>query len=353
MASLSQLTKKLIADPDSLSESDIDRALTLILKDETIHELQIAAFLASSRATRRDHTPDYIATAVANLKKEAKVINSAPSDATFVDIVGTGGDGKDTFNVSTTSAIVAAGTGLVRVAKHGGPSSTSPSGASDLLAHLGVDLNKVNNNSAGKLLAESEFVYMSGPVFHPVLARVKPIRKNLGIPTIFNLVGPLLNPASIRARVLGVYTPSLGKTYAEAARRLFPNTRALVVCGAEGLDEISPAGPTHVWELTTSGEIKEFRIDPETDFGLSLHSLQDVASGTPKQNADLVHELVNNKLPQGHPIRDYVLLNTAGLLYVSGVASTFKEGVALANKSIDEGGAQRALGKFVSAIEKL
>lgn len=353
MASLSQLTRKLIDNPKQFSESDIDRALTLILKDETIHEVQIAAFLASSRATNRDHTPEFLATAVSNLKKEAKIIRSAPYDATFVDIVGTGGDGHDTFNVSTTSAIIAAGTGLVKVAKHGGPASTSASGASDLLTHLGVDLNKVNDASVGQLLAESEFVYMSGPVFHPVLARVKSIRKNLGIPTIFNLVGPLLNPASVRARVLGVYTPSLGRTYAEAARRLFPNTRALVVCGAEGLDEISPAGPTHVWELAASGEITEYVAHPTPDFGLPIHTLEEVASGTPKQNADLVYQLVNNKLCRGHPIRDYVLLNTAGLLYISGEARSFKEGVELANESIDEGGAKRALEKFVSAIEKL
>jgi len=181
---------------------------------------------------------------------------------------------------------------------------------------------------------------------------MKPIRKNLGIPTVFNLVGPLLNPLNVKARVLGVYTPSLGRVYAEAVKSLFPGSRALVVCGYEGLDEISPAGKTHVWELEVSGDIKEYSLSPE-EFGLASHSLSTVASGSPDENASTVRDLVDGQLPEGHPILDYVLQNTAALLYVSGSASSFRNGVEIARESITSGGAKRALDKFVAAVKTL
>lgn len=348
--SLSAITKKLIQDK-SLPAEDIDTALNLILRTD-VNELQTAAFLVSARATGLDHTPLFIATTVANLAKEAKKFETL-TDTEFLDIVGTGGDGRNTFNVSTTSAIVAAGINGVNVAKHGGPASTSTSGASDLLSQLGVDLSSVNDITVPKLLAENDFVYMSGPVFHPIMAKVRTLRKNLGIPTVFNLVGPLLNPAPVRARVLGVYMPSLGRTYAEAAKLLFPNTPTLVVCGAEGLDEISPAGETFVWELNSSGDIKEYTVTPSKDFGLSEHPLSEVASGTPTENAKTVYDLVESKIKEGNPIRDYVLLNTAALLYIAGAAPDFKAGVKLANESIDNGGAAKALINFKESVKQL
>jgi len=352
--SLNVITKKLIGDPSSLTPAEIDDALTAILLDDNVHELQVAAFIVAARATNRDHTPDFIATTVANLRRHARKVVPLPGTETneYADIVGTGGDGQNTFNVSTTSAIVAAGTGKLKVAKHGGPASTSMSGASDLLTHLHVDLSKVTDISTPELLKDNDFVYMSGPVFHPILAKMKPIRKNLGIPTVFNLVGPLLNPLNVKARVLGVYTPSLGRVYAEAVKSLFPGSRALVVCGYEGLDEISPAGKTHVWELEVSGDIKEYSLSPE-EFGLASHSLSTVASGSPDENASTVRDLVDGQLPEGHPILDYVLQNTAALLYVSGSASSFRNGVEIARESITSGGAKRALDKFVAAVKTL
>lgn len=352
---LSQYTRKLIADPDSLSEADIADALDLILHSEDATDVEVAGFLTAARATHRDHKEDFIAAAVANLLEASmkfQLDDAVREQHTFLDIVGTGGDGKDTFNVSTTSAIVVAGTGAVRVAKHGGPASTSASGASDLLSHLDVDLSRVTHETAPALLQANSFTYMNGPVFHPILARVKPVRKQLGIPTIFNLVGPLLNPAPISARVLGVYTPSLGRTYAEVARRLFPGKPALVVCGAEGLDEVSPAGETYLWHLLPDGTIQESVISP-LDFGIPLHPLSEVAGGTPAQNAELVRQLVDNKLPAHHPIRDYVLLNSAALLYASGAVQEFKDGVAAADASITSGGAKEALRAFVAAVSSL
>lgn len=347
---LGQYTSKLIDDPESLTESDIDEALNLILHSEETSDIAVAGFLVAARATNRDHREDFIATTVKNLLKEAKKFEPN-NEEEFLDIVGTGGDGKNTFNVSTTSAIVVAGTGLVKVAKHGGPASTSSSGASDLLSNLDIDLSKVTHEKMPDLLS-NDFTYMSGPVFHPILARVRDVRKQLGVPTIFNLVGPLLNPAPIKARVLGVYTPSLGRTYAEAARRLFPNKPALVVCGAEGLDEISPAGDTFIWHLLPDGTIEEKVINPEY-FGLPLHSLEEVAGGTPQENADIVKKLVNNELSDNDAIKDYVLLNSAALLYASGVVSSFEDGIIAANDSIKNGGAKKSLESFTHAVKLL
>lgn len=353
--SLSRYTKKLVADPDSLTEEDISNALHLILHSAETSDIEIAGFLAAARATHRDHKEDFIAAAVASLREESMkfdVDNEIRAASVLLDIVGTGGDGKDTFNVSTTSAIVVAGTNKVKVAKHGGPASTSASGASDLLTNLDINLSLVTNETAGDLISGNAFTYMNGPVFHPILAKVKPVRKLLGVPTIFNLVGPLLNPAPIDARVLGVYTKDLGLTYANVAKKLFPGKPAFVVCGAEGLDEISPAGDTYVWHLLPNGTIKAFTINPK-DFGLPLHTLTEVAGGSPKQNADLVNKLVNNELPVGNPIRDYVLLNSAALLYASGVVPSFKAGVEEADKSLTSGGAKAALEAFKSSVSAL
>lgn len=344
--------KKLDTDPKSLSADDIYEALDIILNSSAVPDVQISGFLIGSRIVSRDHEVDFIHTAVSRLQKDAcKIDRSKLGGKMFVDIVGTGGDGKNTFNVSTTAAIVAAGMGM-DVCKHGGPASTSKSGASDVLSALGIDLSKVNESTAPHLLNNSKFCYLSGPVFHPVLGRTKTIRKNMGIPCVFNLVGPLLNPAPLRARIIGVYSPKLGRVFAETVKELTTEAglpqEALIVCGDEGLDEISCAGKTHWWRLH-NGDITEGTFSPE-DFGLKTYPLSEVASGTPEENADTINKLLNNELAKDDPILTYVLLQAAAIGVVAGVADDWKDGVAKARESIESGKAKAALEHFKELI---
>lgn len=340
--------KKLIADPSTLTSEDVDQALVKIL-DGNVPDAQVAAFLAGARVAHRDLQEDFLAAAVRRFKFEARKVKS---DSTFVDIVGTGGDGQNTFNVSSTSAIVASGIPGIRVAKHGGPSSTSKSGASDLFSALGADITKVNAETAPEILSKSDLCYLSAPMFHPIMSSVRRMRKELGIPSILNLVGPLLNPAPLEASVVGVYLKELGPVFAETIRELrkdsaVPTAEAFVVWGAEGLDEISVAGITHIWHLTKSGEINHIEVTPD-DFGLQRHPISEVRSGTPEQNAETTKLLLENKLPDGHPILDYVLINTSALAVVDGKAANWKEGVKLARESISSGRAQKSWNTFAS-----
>ncbi|CAN6658481.1 anthranilate phosphoribosyltransferase [Trichomonascus vanleenenianus] len=343
--------KKLLTKPPTLSPEDLNAALSLMIEGEA-HDIEVAAFLTALRMTELDHSPGFVAAAAQRIFQESHRVDLTKLKPTgYVDIVGTGGDGQNTFNVSTTAAIIAAGIGL-DVCKHGGKASTSTSGAGDMLKCLGVDLFEVTHENAHEVLAQSKFGFLFAPVFHPMMKSIAPLRKDLGIPTIFNIMGPLLNPAPLKARIIGVYDRALGQVFAEAVRQINrdagrPESKALIVWGTEGLDEISPAGKTEVWHLENE-QITHYTISPD-DFGLPRHPLTDVASGTPAENAEVVWEIVDNKRSGGDPILDYVLMNTAALAYIEGTAKDFKHGVELARQSIASGEAKRVLQAFIKA----
>lgn len=179
------------------------------------------------------------------------------------------------------------------------------------------------------------------------MAHVASVRKEIGIRTIFNVLGPLCNPADIDARVIGVSSKPLGEVFAETLR-LMGVKRAMVVCGFEGLDEVSPEGKTHVWRLDAGSNLEYFVIEP-ADFGLSSHPIKDVASGTPPENAALLLKLLNGEVPDGDPILDFILLNAATLMVCAEKAKDWKDGVRLAKESIKSGSARRALDEFVKA----
>ncbi|ODQ65090.1 putative anthranilate phosphoribosyl transferase [Nadsonia fulvescens var. elongata DSM 6958] len=348
---LTPYLKKLVSNSEEFVASDLTAAFSHII-DGSASELQIGAFLTALRMKGLDHSSHIIAAAASVLRGAATTIDSDKvSKAGYVDIVGTGGDGQNTFNVSTTSAIVAAGMGL-HICKHGGKASTSSSGAGDLLTSLGIDMANVNAENVPHIITQSNFCFLFAPVFHPVMAKLAPLRKGLGIPTIFNILGPLINPAPLKARIIGVYAKELGLVFAEAVRELDmaqgrSDAQALVVWGNEGLDEISPTGNTTVWRLK-GGNIDTFTLHP-SDFGLPTHPLSECGSGTPNENAVIVKKLVNNELEDGHPILDYVLMNAAALAVVEGTAGNWKEGVELARKSISGGAAKKALEDFTKA----
>ncbi|KAG7693670.1 hypothetical protein KL932_004286 [Ogataea haglerorum] len=357
---LTPYIRKLVDNAASFSVDDFAAALRLVFQGQT-NDIELASFLTALRIRGLDFDSEYIATAVETILQFSDVIPGHTVDPEgYIDVVGTGGDGQNTFNVSTSAAIVGAGMGL-KVSKHGGKASTSTSGAGDLMTNLGVELHKVDSKSVPGIVASSRLCFLFAPAFHHGMAKVAPVRASLGIPTIFNILGPLLNPIPIKARILGVYTEALGRTYCEAAVKLDRKSgrepaETMVVFGEVVLDEISPIGATKVWRYNKeTGNIDEFKLHP-ADFGLPEHPLDHVRSGTPKENAELLTKILNNELDLAsgaHPVVDYILMNAGALAVVGGLASSWKAGVELARKSVSSGAAKQALDGFVKAVNDI
>lgn len=354
---LTPYLRKLVATPPELSLADFAAALDLIFAGDA-NDIEIASFLTGLRIHKLDFDARYIAQAVETiLKYSEKIPDELVDPLGYLDIVGTGGDSQNTFNVSTSAAIVGAGMGL-KVCKHGGKASTSASGSGDLMNKLGVQLMKVNAESTPLIVKNSNLCFLFAPAFHHGMAKVVSVRKQLGIPTIFNILGPLLNPINIRARILGVYTETLGRTYCEAAVRIdrargkMANT--MVVWGEVGLDEISPVGKSKVWFYSKDADaIHEFELTP-ADFGLPEHSLDLVRSQTPAENAIVLQRILDSDAaalrPGVDPLVDYILMNSAALAVVAGLTKDWKEGVEIARKSIFSGAAKKTLQDFIDAV---
>lgn len=306
-------------------------------KLESIHVL-IGSFLTALTFSKLHLKAEYISAACRAILTRSSTIsdqefslqqNYVDKKLKFVDIVGTGGDGQNTFNVSTSSAIVISGYKGCKVIKHGGKASTSNSGSGDMVNKLGIMTNKVNKAfllQNKETLLETEdgcnFLFLLAPQFHYAMKLVAPIRSILKIPTVFNIVGPLLHPMGglINKRILGVYDESLGIEYCKAAKNLFPQCHTLVVFGLVGLDELSPIGKSKIWEYnpeSNSEIIDEYYLSP-SDFGLKEHPLAECKSMSPELNAKYLFEniLSEKKFSVGdnEPIYDYILLNSA-LLY--------------------------------------
>ena len=253
----------------------------------------------------------------------------------LVDTCGTGGDGIQTFNVSTLSAIVAASAG-VKVAKHGGRSVSSKCGSADVLEALGVNVN-LTADKVASLVSEIGIAFMFAPNFHPAMRYAAPVRKKLGIRTIFNVLGPLANPALATRQVLGVYDMSLTQTMAEVLSKL-GSEHVLVVHGEDGMDEISIASPTTVTELKNK-TITTYTIKP-TDFGLDLADLKTIQV----ENIEASKTMMIDVLKGSHgPHRNITILNAGAAIYVSGITSTLKEGIKKAISVIDQGLALKKL----------
>ncbi|EDO18110.1 hypothetical protein Kpol_1031p14 [Vanderwaltozyma polyspora DSM 70294] len=354
---LLKFTKKLLVSPPTLTPQDLFEAIRIILLsleklqdgDNDDSELlktyvQIGSFLTSLRTTGLDHKAEYIAEgAKAVLTFSDNVFIEADDveqQDIVLDIVGTGGDGQNTFNVSTSAAIVASGIPGLKICKHGGKASTSNSGAGDLINTLGCDSSKVNNKTVPVLWNDdtNKFLFLLAPYFHNGMKYIAQIRKLLGIPTIFNVLGPLLHPVNlVHKRILGVYSKELAPEYAKAAKLVYPNSEIFVVWGHVGLDEVSPIGKTTIWHVRpTSEEIETFDIDPSM-FGLKEHALSSCSSYGPEENARILKEdILSGKYTLGddHPTYDYILLNTAVLYCLSQGNKNWIEGINIANESI-------------------
>ncbi|KIJ61086.1 hypothetical protein HYDPIDRAFT_177161 [Hydnomerulius pinastri MD-312] len=342
------LLGKLVKTPEYFTPEDLKLALEHLFTPDAVHPTQIGAFLAAMHIQRVERRPENLAAAAEVLRARALKATIEGSDKDFVvDIVGTGGDGHNTFNVSTTAAVVAAGAGA-RVVKHGSRASTSSSGSADLLQCLEC-LFVAPTPGTAMPIARVPFTFILAPHYHPSLAMITPHRKALPFRTLFNILGPLINPARPRGMVLGVAERELGPPFAKSLHDGGVE-RALIVCGAEGLDEISCAGDTWAWELK-DGNITETKLHPD-QFGLSVHPLSSVAGGTPSENAETFKALLTSgsDIPESlTPVLHFVLLNASALLYVAGIASDFKDGVRLAMHSITSRSAWGALEAFREA----
>lgn len=261
----------------------------------------------------------------------------------FLDIVGTGGDGAHTFNISTAAMFVAAGAGA-KVAKHGNRSVSSASGAADLLAALGADI-ELQPEQVAACIEACGVGFMFAPIHHPAMKEVGPVRKEMGVRTIFNILGPLTNPADAKHCLMGVFHPDLVGILARVLREL-GLSRALVVWGRDGLDEITLGGATYVAELI-GGEVREYDIHPE-DFGLTMASSRQLAVDGPEASRETVEAVLSG---ESGPARDIVLLNAGAALYAADVADSISDGIERARHSIDSGAAQAKRAAFVAATQ--
>ncbi|KAI3657102.1 hypothetical protein MP638_005851 [Amoeboaphelidium occidentale] len=310
------LLRKFVGSPSEFTEKDFEESLRSILDDKATPG-QIGSFITLLRLHNKEKDPVWIATAARVMASYAVPVKNVEllKDVMIADIVGTGGDGFDTFNASTAAAIVVAGcdVGIV-VAKHGNRSSSSKCGSADLLEAAGCHLDNVNSNNLCATLLETGFSFLFAQSYHPALKKIGGIRKELGFYSIFNLMGPLLNPLKPKYMVVGVNSKESGHTVAQALLSLGIE-RALVVNGAEGLDEISPEGKTNVWEILGSkGSIEEKIISPQDDFGLSPVPVKSVKGGFPKDNALKLEDMLNGTLSQDDPIVQFVCMNASALL---------------------------------------
>ena len=321
-----------IAADRPLTRDEAESAFNILFEGEATPS-QIGGLLMALR-TRGETVDEYAAAAAVMRAKCNKV--RAPEGA--MDIVGTGGDGKHTLNISTATAFVVAGAG-VPVAKHGNKNLSSKSGTADVQSQMGVNV-MVGADVVEKALEEVGIGFMMAPMHHPAMAHVGPVRAELGTRTIFNILGPLTNPAGVKRQLTGAFSRDMIRPMAETLGQL-GSERAWLVHGSDGTDEMTITGVSWVAALETDGSIRDTELHPE-DFGLPVHPFEGIVGGTPQDNAAAFRALLDGA---AGAYRDAVLLNAAAALVVADAADDLKSGVAMAAESIDSGA---ALGKITA-----
>lgn len=315
-----------IAANRPLTRTEAEAAFNALFEGEGT-PAQMGGFLMALRT--RGETVDEYAAAASVMRSKCNAVK-APAGA--MDIVGTGGDGKGTLNISTATAFVVAGAG-VPVAKHGNRNLSSKSGAADALTELGLNV-MVGPEVVERCLTEAGIGFMMAPMHHPAIRHVMPVRAELGTRTIFNILGPLTNPAGVKRQLTGAFSDALIRPMAETLLTL-GSEKAWLVHGSDGTDEITICGPTSV-SAVENGAVRDFTVHPE-DAGLQPHPFEAILGGTPAENAQAFRALLDGA-PGAY--RDAVLLNAAAALMVADKAGTLREGVALARESIDSGAAR-------------
>lgn len=331
-------TIRKLTERRDLSADEAAQAMTEIMSGEAT-PAQVAGFIVSLRM--KGETVEEISGCARVMRAKAKSIRCAPARWDAVDTCGTGGDARGTFNISTASAFVAAGAG-VTVAKHGNRAVSSHSGSADVLKQLGVNI-EAPVPVVERCLTEASIGFLFAPLLHEAMRFAIGPRREIGVRTVFNVLGPLTNPAGARCQVLGVYDKALPVVLAGVLRNL-GSKRCMVVHGDDGLDEITTTGRTFVAELR-DGEIKTYTLSPE-DFGLPVARLADLVVHNVEEAAAAVRSVLAG---EPGPRRDIVLLNAGAAIAVSGAASDLREGIRLAAQSIDSGAARQALERLAEA----
>lgn len=320
-----------LLESKDLSHDQMLTVMQQVMSGE-LSEAQIAALLIALRI--KGETVDEIAAAATVMRQLSTKVHISNA-AHLVDTCGTGGDGIQTFNVSTVSAFVAAAAGA-KVAKHGGRSVSSTCGSADVLEVLGVNVNKTADEVAASV-DEIGIGFMFAPNHHSAMKYAAPVRKALGVRTIFNLLGPLTNPASAKRQVMGVFDQALTGKLAQVLQKL-GSEHVLVVHGADGMDEISFTGDTYIAELK-DGKVTEYTISPK-QFGLSEHELKDIQIQNAEESKAMIIDVLKGKKGAA---RDIVLMNAGAAIYTAGIATTLEAGIATAANMIDEGKALATL----------
>jgi anthranilate phosphoribosyltransferase len=325
-----QATLARLLDGHDLSRDEAREAMNTIMSGDAT-PAQIGGFLVALRL--KGETADEIAGCAEAMR--AHVLAVHPQREDLVDTAGTGGDGGRTFNISTAAALVAAAAGA-GVAKHGNRAVSSASGSADVLEALGFELELPPDRIAHSIDTLG-FGFLFAPTHHPAMKHAAPVRKELAARTVFNVLGPLTNPAGARAQVVGVYSPDLVKTLAEVLAALGAR-RAFVVHGAGGIDELSPAGPNLVYEVVDGG-VREREIDP-LELGIARCAPEELRGGSPEENAAAIREVFAGG-DGGR--RDAILLNAAGAIAAGGHAEDLREGLELAREAVESGAAAERL----------
>ncbi len=330
-----QVSFNRVLDGHDLSRDEACEAMTAIMRGE-VTPAQIAGFLVALRA--KGETADEIAGCADAMR--AHVLAVKPRRDDLVDTAGTGGDGARTLNISTAAALVAAAAGA-GVAKHGNRAVSSASGSADVLEALGFALEQPPERIA-RSIDELGFGFLFAPAHHPAMRHAAAVRKELATRTVFNVLGPLTNPAGARAQIVGVYSAELVRTIAEVLVQLGAR-RAFVVHGAGGIDELSPCGPNHVCEVVDGG-VLERTIDP-AELGIERCDPDELRGGSPAENAEAIRDVL-----AGAPgaRRDAILLNAAGAIAAAGHADDLRDGLELARDAVDTGAAAERLERLVA-----
>ena len=329
----------IVAAGRTLSRDEARSAMASVMAGEAT-PAQLGALLAGLHI--RGETVDEIA-GFASALRDVAVRVALSGDA--IDIVGTGGDRSNSFNISTVSSIVVAAAGG-RVAKHGNRAASSACGSADVLEALGVKID-LGPDGVARCVDEARIGFMFAPRYHPAMRHAGPVRREIGIRTVFNVLGPLANPAGVRRILLGVPSPALGEKIAAVLAELGTD-HALVVHGEDGLDEISPSLPTRTWEVR-GGSVAQGRIEPE-DLGVAPVGRSEIVGGDPAKNAAMARAVLDG-VKGG--TRAAILMNAGAACYVAGLAEDMREGAVLAARAIDSGAANDVLVRFVATSQRI
>ena len=325
-----KLTIEQLLDQKSLTQEEAREVMIKIMSGE-YDDAKIAGFLIALRA-KGEKSEEIAGFAQAMREK----MTSIPISSDAIDMCGTGGDASGTFNISTAASFVVAGAG-VQVAKHGNRSMTSRSGSADVLEALGVDIT-LSPEKVAKCIETIGLGFMFAPSLHPAMKYAMGARKSLAVQTVFNILGPLCNPAGVKRQVIGVFDGKLTDRIAEVLK-LLGAEHAMIVHGNDGLDEISTTDATKYTELTPDGVIHSGMLTP-LDFGLPVSSPESLLGGEPSENAEIIHSIFDG---EKSPSRDIVVVNAAAGIKVGGKAKSLTDGIKLAEESIDSGSAKNVL----------